>query len=143
MTSLTSLDLWENIKERFAQLDGYRIADLQTKILTISQGTTIIDYFAAIQVLWDELTSLNPLRACVCEGCFCNIVEAIRKKQEVNLVICFSKGLNASFSSVKSQIMATEPLPSMNRVFALLLQYKRELSLPIKSIMIFKTWLLW
>lgn len=91
------------------------------------QGTrTITDYFAAMQILWDEFVSLKPLPTCVCEGYFCNVVEWIRKKQEINLVICFLKGLNPSFSNVKSQIMATEPLPYMNKVFSLVLQYGRE-----------------
>lgn len=40
----------------------------------------------------------------------------MRRKQEVDLVICFLKGLNGSFSNIKSQIITTDPLPLMNKV---------------------------
>lgn len=96
-------DLWKNLKEWFAQLDVYRIVDLQTEIFTIAQGNrNVTDYFASLQVLWDEFVSLNPLPSYTCEGCFCNISDVMRKKQEINLVICFLKGISASFSNVKS-----------------------------------------
>lgn len=130
----SSLDLRGNLKERFAQPDIYRIADLQGEIFNMSQGSkTITDYFAVIQVLWDELNSQNPLPICVCDGCFCNVSESIRKKEEKNLVICFLRALNNSFSSLKSQIMASEPLPSMNKVFSLLIQFEREFHISDKN----------
>lgn len=51
----TMLSLWENLKERFAQSDVYRIAELQGEIFNISQGNHIAtDFFTALPVLWDE-----------------------------------------------------------------------------------------
>lgn len=44
--------LWEDLKERFAQSDVYRIAELQTETFTISQGNkSITEYFTPLQVL--------------------------------------------------------------------------------------------
>lgn len=62
----------------------------------------------------------------MCEGCFSNVVENLRMTQETNLVICFLRGLNGSFSGIEAQIMAMDPLPNKNRVFSLLLQHERE-----------------
>lgn len=57
--------LWKNLKERFSQSDVYRLADLQTEIFNISQGDRLVtDYFAALQVLWIEFTTLSPIRIC-------------------------------------------------------------------------------
>lgn len=71
--------LWDDLKELFSQSDVYRIADLQTEIFKISQGDrSVIDYFACLQSLWDEFTTLNPLPTCVCEGCFSNVNGAFR-----------------------------------------------------------------
>lgn len=118
--------LWENLRERFAQSDVYRLADLQIEIFTISQGNkSVTDYFASLQILWDKFTNLNPLAVCVCE-CFCNIATTMSRKQETNLIICFLKVLIASFSNVKSQIMTMDPMATMNKVFSLLLQFERE-----------------
>lgn len=76
--------LWENLKERFAQSDVYRFADLQTEVFTIAQGNrSITSYFTSLQVLWDELVSLNPLLVCVCEGCFCNVCMINEKKARI------------------------------------------------------------
>lgn len=61
----TAKQLWENLKERFSQSDVYRIADLQTKISNISQGyRSVTDYFAALQSLWNEFVTVNPLHVC-------------------------------------------------------------------------------
>lgn len=72
-------DLWDNLKERFAQSDVHRLADLQTKIFTVSQGNKTVTYFfASLQILSDEFISLNPLPSCTCEGYFCNVSETMR-----------------------------------------------------------------
>lgn len=43
----TALNLWENLKERFAQSDVYRIADLLSEIYNSTQGNrTVTDFFA-------------------------------------------------------------------------------------------------
>lgn len=36
------------------------------------------------------------------------------------------KGLNNSFVYIKSEIMAMDPLPTLNKVFSLTIQYERE-----------------
>lgn len=50
----------------------------------------------------------------------------MRRKQDTNMIICFLKGLNESFSNIKSQVMAMDPLPNMNITFSLILQFERE-----------------
>ncbi|XP_061353944.1 uncharacterized protein LOC133298628 [Gastrolobium bilobum] len=43
--------------------------------------------------------------------------------------IRFLKGLNEQFSNLRSQIMLMDPLPSINRVFSLIVQQERQLQL--------------
>lgn len=69
---------------------------------------------------------MNPLPTCTCDGCTCNLVAAVRKSHESNQVICFLRGLNKAFSTVKSQIMVIEPVPKMNKVFSLVLQFENQ-----------------
>ncbi|XP_052736590.1 uncharacterized protein LOC108336976 [Vigna angularis] len=41
-------------------------------------------------------------------------------------VICFLKGLNDSYNTVKTQILLMDPLPNINRVFSLIMQQERQ-----------------
>lgn len=69
---------------------------------------------------------LNPLSACTCNGCTCNLAAAIRKIHESDQEICFLRVLNKSFGAVKSQIMVIGHFPSMNKVFSLVLQFENQ-----------------
>lgn len=115
------------MKERLCQYDVYRLADLQGDIFNVSQGARYVTkYFAHLQGLWDEYTELNPLLVCDCDGCVCNVGATMRKTHEYNQVICFLRVLNKSFSTFKSHIMLMDPIPSMNKVFSLLLQFESQ-----------------
>ncbi|XP_065850560.1 uncharacterized protein [Euphorbia lathyris] len=128
--------LWDNLKENFCQSDIFRIADLQAEIFAITQGDrSVTDFFASLQILWDEFLELKPLPTCVCEGCVCNVANAIKQNQESSHVISFLKGLNSSFSTIKSQIMVVDPLSPLNKVFSLVLQHEREFDVHNQGIM--------
>jgi len=43
-------------------------------------------------------------------------------------IMSFLKGLGEAYNAVKTQILLTEPLPGINKVFSLVLQQERHLS---------------
>lgn len=45
--------------------------------------------------------------------------------------ICFLKGLNENFNNMKSNILMTNPLPDVAKIFSLVLQQERQLSTSI------------
>lgn len=48
----TAEELWENLKEQFAQFEAYLIANLWSEIYNISEGErSVTDYFASLQTL--------------------------------------------------------------------------------------------
>jgi len=51
----------------------------------------------------------------------------IIKYKDLEYVICFLKGLNDLYGTVKTRILLMDPLPSINRVFSLVLQQERQL----------------
>ncbi|XP_054797486.1 uncharacterized protein LOC129302589 [Prosopis cineraria] len=117
------------LQSRFSQSDIFRIADLQEEIFSLKQGDlSISEYFTQLKILWDELTNLRPIKSCTCGS-----VDSARTYRDEDYVLRFLKGLNDQFTSVKSQIMLLDPLPSINRVFSLVLQQERELSLASNS----------
>ncbi|XP_050234723.1 uncharacterized protein LOC126682967 [Mercurialis annua] len=121
-------DIWDDLHERFTQGDAIRISDLQNEIYSLKQGTSSInDYFTHLRTIWDELSNLRPIPSCHCQSmCECGLIETIRKYHEQDLVIRFLKGLNENFAVIKSQILLMEPLPTINRAFALVVQQERE-----------------
>ncbi|XP_019432346.1 PREDICTED: uncharacterized protein LOC109339373 [Lupinus angustifolius] len=71
-----------------------------------------------MKTLWDELEIFRPLAKCNCDS------ERFRTEDKV---IRFLKGLNDSYSSVRSQIMLMEPLPNMNKVLSMVIQQETQM----------------
>ena len=64
--NLTS-DIWSDLKERFSQVNGPRMFQLEQDIRTLLQGTMpIATYFTKLNGLWDELSALQPSSPCTC-----------------------------------------------------------------------------
>lgn len=55
------------------------------------------------------------------------LIQNKKKYQEEDKIIRFLKGLNESFSIVKTQILLMESLPPLNKVFTLVLQQEWSL----------------
>jgi len=49
------------------------------------------------------------------------------KYKEIEHVICFLKGLNDTYNTVRTQILLMEPLPSINMVFSLIMQQEKQI----------------
>jgi len=70
-----------------------------------------------MKIVWEELELLTPIPNCVCgKPCECNLSKAFVKQREIEYVICFLKGLNDNYNTIKTQILLLEPLPNMNKV---------------------------
>ncbi|KAF1896593.1 hypothetical protein Lal_00034292, partial [Lupinus albus] len=112
-------EVWEELKERFSQGNLHRIADLQESIASLMQGDPIVTkYFTEIKTLWDEYEIFRPLQNCTCDGKRCRLEDKI---------IRFLKGLNDSYAGLRSQIMLMDLLPTMSKVFYLVIQQERDL----------------
>lgn len=121
-------DLWLNLKERFSKGDHFRASDLLQQIHSMRHGDlNVSSFFTNMRTLWEELDSLRPPPPCTCPTpSACSLVNFIDKSRENEHIICFLKGLNDSYNSVKTQILLMEPLPSINKVFSLVLQQEHQ-----------------
>ncbi|KAJ9187744.1 hypothetical protein P3X46_003166, partial [Hevea brasiliensis] len=127
----TAAEVWKDLKDRFSQGDIFHISDLQEEIYSFRQRDLLVtDYFTQLKTMWDELENFRRIPNCTCAGqCECNALTTIRMYRENHYVIKFLKGLNEQFNTVRSQIMLNDPLPSINRVFSLVVQQERQLML--------------
>ncbi|CAL0333228.1 unnamed protein product [Lupinus luteus] len=128
-------EIWDDLRERYYQGDIFQIFELLGQIHTIKQGNlSISKFFTQIKGIWQQLEEFEPIPFCTCDvKCNCALVPSMRKYRENHYVICFLRGLNDQFSSVRSQIMLLDPLPPINKVFSTLIQQERQMSLEESS----------
>ncbi|XP_057984436.1 uncharacterized protein LOC131169285 [Hevea brasiliensis] len=122
-------EVWKDLKDRFSQGDIFRISDLQEEIYGFTQGElSVTDYFTQLKILWNELENFRPIPSCTCvTRCSCDALVTVKVYRQNDYVIRFLKGLNEQYDHVKSQIMLMDPLPSINKVFSLVIQQERQL----------------
>lgn len=71
---------------------------------------------------------LSPTPECTCAvKCSCDLYKSIQKKQEIEQVVCFLKGLGEVYGTVKSNILMMDPLPFINKAYGLVLQQEGQL----------------
>lgn len=122
------LDIWNELRERFSQVDLIRISELQSEISNLKQGSSsVTDFFTELKTLWEEIDGFRPLPICICNArCPCQGNAKIYKDQDY--IIRFLTGLNEEFATVRSQILLMKPLPSLNEVFSMVIQQERQSS---------------
>ncbi|MCH84304.1 retrovirus-related pol polyprotein from transposon TNT 1-94 [Trifolium medium] len=124
-----AIDVWNELKERFSRGDFIRISELQIEIYGLKQGSrSVSEFFTALKVLWEELEAYLPTPVCNCpRKCVCvtGIVNA-RSQHDLLRSIRFLTGLNDSYDLVRSQILLSDPLPPINRIFSSVIQYERQ-----------------
>ncbi|KAK2427099.1 hypothetical protein QL285_025700 [Trifolium repens] len=119
-----AIDSWEDLYERFAKVDRIRIVSLRSALHNLKQGTrSVLDYYTDMRALWEELNSHRPMPHCTClHQCRCEAMRAARNYRTEDQIIQFLSGLNENFSVVRTQVLLMDPLPTINKVYSLVVQ---------------------
>ena len=121
------MEIWNDLKDTHSQGNGPRVFQLQKDISLIYQGDfSITTYFTQLKVYWDQLQNFRPAPICSCGKCTCNLTQMLEDLHLQELVMQFLMGLNDSYSHIKGQILLMDPLPSINKVYSLLIQEERQ-----------------
>ena len=75
-------------------------------------------------MIWEELTNYRP--TCTCAKCSCGGNKELVDYHHMEYVMSFLMGLNDIFSQVRGQILLLDPIPPINRVFALISQEEHQ-----------------
>ncbi|GAU40777.1 hypothetical protein TSUD_26570 [Trifolium subterraneum] len=127
----TASEIWQDLKERFYQGDVFRISDIQEEIYTLKQGdSSISTYYTKMKKLWQELDNFRPIPISNCVH-NCAAMAKSKEYKDSDQVIRFLKGLNEQYSAVRAQIMLMDPLPTIGKVYSLLVQQERQTVTPI------------
>ena len=123
----TVLEIWNDLKNRFAQTNGPRVFNFQKDIAKLHQGEmSVTDFFTQLKVFWDQLQNLSPFPSCTCGKWICNINKRLTNLQVKRSIMKFLMGLNDSFSHVRSQVLLMDPIPSLSKVYSLLIQEETQ-----------------
>ncbi|XP_031478747.1 uncharacterized protein LOC116249687 isoform X1 [Nymphaea colorata] len=115
-------EVWKDLRERFTQSLAPRIYQIQSSISRLQQATmTVALYFTKLKALWDELSSYSLIPMCSCGG-----MKSYSEQIQREHVIQFLMGLNDSYNAVRGQILLLDPLPNVNKVYAMVLQEEKQ-----------------
>ncbi|RAL37503.1 hypothetical protein DM860_000197 [Cuscuta australis] len=120
-------ELWLDLNTRYGGSNGPRIHQLKSEFQSLRQkGQTVVVYYNQFVTLWNKLYgSVDP----TC-GCRCEAAALIRAREEQEKTHHFLLGLDdEQFGHIRSQIIATKPVPDIHRVYALIVQEERHKSI--------------
>ncbi|KAF7820556.1 retrovirus-related Pol polyprotein from transposon TNT 1-94 [Senna tora] len=119
--------LWEDIRQRFSMGNGPRVQQLKSDMANCKlNGEAIVTYYGKLKMLWDELGNYEQIPLCTCSGCKCNLTAKLEKKAEEDRVHQFLMRLDEEvYGTLRSNILSTEPLPNLNKVYAMAIQQER------------------
>ncbi|GKU96826.1 hypothetical protein SLEP1_g10018 [Rubroshorea leprosula] len=122
----SAAEVWEDLKERFSQGNTSRIYELRLELATTTQQTrSVTAYFTKLKPIWDELQAHEPVPTCT-YGCTCGATKEFTRARETEKVHQFLMGLNENFSTMRSQILNMEPLPSLNKVYSMATKEEKQ-----------------
>ena len=91
-------EIWEDLKERFAQRNGPRIFEIQKSISILSQdSSSVSSYDTSLKSFWDELSDFKSI-----PDCSCGAMKVLLDNKQHEYVMQFLMGLNDSFSHVRA-----------------------------------------
>lgn len=131
-----NIDVWIESQERFSKVDQIHVASLRSSINNLKQGDKfVLDYFTEMKSLWEELNSHLPMPMCTCPyPCRCESMRTARNFRMEDQVIQFLTGLNDNFSVVKTQVLLMDPLPSINKVYSMVVQEESKNTAPTSHV---------
>lgn len=117
---VTAHEIWLDLKERFGKENASRAYELRRIITTIQQGNmTVSSYYTKLRGVWDEIRSISQIPTCSCKGCKCEINKEIARLHDKEHLYDFLMGLNEEFNAVRTQILSSSPLPTLNAAYHL------------------------
>ncbi|XP_035542195.1 uncharacterized protein LOC118344843 [Juglans regia] len=116
-------DVWLDLSSRFCHGNNARIYQLKRTLSSLHQTTNSIhDYYNQIKQIWDELGHLKQSTN----------LTALQQQADDEQVFQFLLGLNDSFASLRTQILAMDPLPPISKVFSILFQEEQQRLLNVR-----------
>ncbi|KAL5544288.1 hypothetical protein UlMin_008072 [Ulmus minor] len=123
--SVSAYEIWLDLKDRFQQSNGPRIFQLRRELMNhVQDQNSVSVYFTKLKSIWEELSNYRP--NCTCGKCTCGGVKQLISHYQMEYIMSFLMGLHDSFSQIRGQLLLMDPLPPINKVFALVSQEEHQ-----------------
>ncbi|RVW48002.1 Retrovirus-related Pol polyprotein from transposon TNT 1-94 [Vitis vinifera] len=87
-----------------------------------AQGTgTVTSFFTKLKGLWDEKDAL-----CGFPPCTCATAAEVKTYMETQKTMKFLMGLGDNYATVRSNIIGMDPLPTVNKAYAMALRHEKQ-----------------
>lgn len=121
--------IWEELKDQFHQSNRFRVFQLCKSLAELQQGSlSVTAYLTRLKTLWNELKQFRSDPVCTCGG-----LRALAETHQEDCIIQFLMGLNESYANIRSQVLMMEPLPSLSKVFSLVVQEERHRTIQLSQ----------
>lgn len=118
-------DIWNDLRDRFQQCNGPQNFQLRRDLASLTQNQdSVSTYFTRLKTLWEELGNYKP--RCNCGQCSCGGAKSIQNYFDNVYFMYFLIGLNDSFAHIWGQLLLMDLIPSISKVFSLILQEERQ-----------------
>uniref|UniRef100_A0A803MGW1 Retrovirus-related Pol polyprotein from transposon TNT 1-94-like beta-barrel domain-containing protein n=1 Tax=Chenopodium quinoa TaxID=63459 RepID=A0A803MGW1_CHEQI len=128
----SSREIWKDLEDRYSQTSCPQLYTLQQKLADISQARTegdviklMVDAVENIK-LWDQISEMNPLPICSCNGCTCGLTQKFLKQQQEERLVQLLMKLNNKYANTRSNILMMQPLPPISLAYRLLIQEEKQ-----------------
>jgi len=112
--STTTLEVWEDLRDRFSQSNAPRIFQIERDITCTSQAQmTVAASYTKLKGLWDELGSYS--------GTVCSCGADHKRRQLMQFLI----GLNDSYKVIRGHILLLNPLPVVRQACPFIVQEEK------------------
>lgn len=123
----TASEIWSDLRERFGKENAPRAYELKQKIAATRQnGNNISTYYTRLRALWDESQSIFSFPCCTCGNCTCESGKRISEHLEKERLYEFLMGLDSDFNVIKTQILATKPVPTLGTAYHMAAEDERH-----------------
>jgi len=124
----------ENLRKRYAIPNTPKIHQLKTDIAACKQGgLEVVEFYSKLMGMWSELNNYVKIPRCTCGKCECDVGGKVARLMEEEHTHQFLMGLeDECYATVKSQVLAMDPLPSLDRIFNMIQQEEHHKSLMLR-----------
>ncbi|KAL5540434.1 hypothetical protein UlMin_044950 [Ulmus minor] len=123
--SVSTCEIWLDLKDRFQQRNSPRIFQLCHQLMNhVQDQNSVSFYFTKLKTIWEELSNFTLV--CTCGKCTCGGVKELNSHYQMEYIMSFLMGLHDSFTQVRGQLLLMDPLPPINKVFALISQEEHQ-----------------
>ncbi|KAL0288682.1 UNVERIFIED_CONTAM: hypothetical protein Sangu_2646800 [Sesamum angustifolium] len=127
MYTKSSRNLWLDLEQRYSECNRPQLYQLQREICSQTQGNASLSlYFRNRKKLWDKIAELKPTPQCTCNGCTCGASKAVSDSTAFTQPMQFLMGLNDDFYSVRHQLLVMDPVPSINKAYAMVQSVEKQ-----------------